>query len=469
MATFEGSRLLVAGLAGDSGKTLVSLGLTGALRDRGLVVRPFKKGPDYIDAAWLSLAAGLPCRNLDTFLMTAGAIAASRGGAASTSLCLVEGNRGLFDGVTAAGEHSSAELAKRFGLPVVLVVDVTKVTRTAAAMVLGCRALDPALDLAGVVLNRVATARQERLVRTAVETDAGVPVIGAIPRVPGDDPLPCRHLGLVTPGDHRAAAQAVATATGLVRDHVDLDRILAIAATAGPLRMAPDLPPPTASRARVGYFFDRIFSFYYPENLERLEAGGAELVPLSPIECSELPADLDGLYIGGGFPETHVDELAGNQGLGASLRARVDEGLPIFAECGGLMYLARELVVGGTGRKMAGVLDLRVVQEGRPQGHGYVEAEVDVANPFYPHGARLRGHEFHFSRVEGGADVGRATLAIRRGSGLGAARRDGLVKGRVWASYLHQHALGSPGWADGFLTLAKTRADERAAARSATG
>ena len=247
MATFEGSRLLVAGLAGDSGKTLVSLGLTGALRDRGLVVRPFKKGPDYIDAAWLSLAAGLPCRNLDTFLMTAGAIAASLGGAASTSLCLVEGNRGLFDGVTAAGEHSSAELAKRFGLPVVLVVDVTKVTRTAAAMVLGCRALDPALDLAGVVLNRVATARQERLVRTAVETDAGVPVIGAIPRVPGDDPLPCRHLGLVTPGDHRAAAQAVATATGLVRDHVDLDRILAIAATAGPLRMAPDLPPPTAT------------------------------------------------------------------------------------------------------------------------------------------------------------------------------------------------------------------------------
>ena len=205
-------RLVIAGLGGDSGKTLVSLGLTGALRSRGVEVAPYKKGPDYIDAAWLGAAAGRPGRNLDTFLMPASGLGRSLGAAAGADLLLVEGNRGLYDGLDAGGTHSTAELAKRIGAPVVLVVDVTKTTRTIAALVLGCRMLDPELDLAGVILNRVATARQEKLIRRAVEEDAGIPVVGAVPRLADDGPLPGRHLGLVTVTDHPAAVEALARA-----------------------------------------------------------------------------------------------------------------------------------------------------------------------------------------------------------------------------------------------------------------
>jgi cobyrinic acid a,c-diamide synthase len=460
-------RLVIAGLSGDGGKTLVSLGLCRALNERGRVVQAFKKGPDYIDAAWLTVASGRPCRNLDPYLMEEGAIGRAVMAAAGADILLVEGNRGLFDGVDAAGSHSTATLAKLLGAPVVLVVNVTKMTRTAAAAVLGSIHLDPALNLAGVILNRVGTARQEGVIREAIETATGVPVVGAIPRLRGDDPLPGRHLGLVTAVEHPRRDEAIARAAAAVSEHVDLNLIEGLAAGAPEVELEVDDVLSGRARASIGYFSDQAFSFYYPENLETLEAAGARLVAVSPSSDAALP-DVDGLYIGGGFPEIHAARLADNRGFSKSVKERIDDGLPVYAECGGLMYLARQLRVGTLSYPMAGVLDLVVEQTDRPQGHGYETVVIDRENPFYPVGTELKGHEFHYSKVSSGDDLAATAGAVTRGSGTGSGR-DGIVVGRVWASYLHVHASATPGWAVGFLTQAMTHAADHSQPAAAWG
>jgi cobyrinic acid a,c-diamide synthase len=450
-------RLVIAGLSGDSGKTLVALGMARALHSRGLRVAPFKKGPDYIDAAWLAAAARRAGRNLDTYLMSREAVGEglSRGGPAD--LVLIEGNRGLYDGFDAAGSHSTAELAKLLKSPVVLVIDVTKMTRTTAALVMGCSVLDPDVHIAGIVLNRVGTARQERIIRKAVERIAGPAVLGAIPRLQGD-PLPGRHLGLLTAVEHPSREEAIERACEAIENHVDLEKSLDVARTAPSLTF-PDLPPSSAgTRVRVGVFRDEAFSFYYPENLEALEEAGAELTFVSPLQERDLP-DVDALYIGGGFPEMHVDRLSGNRRMLEAVRKAAAAGTPVYAECGGLMYLARELIVEGSPCPMAGVLDVVIEQTPKPQGHGYVEAEVDQTNPFFSIGTGLRGHEFHYSRMIEGAYSTETALKLHRGRGIGA-ERDGIVRGRVWASYMHIHALGTPSWAAAFTSLARAHRGE---------
>ena len=334
----------------------------------------------------------------------------------------------------------------------VLVVNTTKVTRTVAAVVLGCRTLDPEVTLAGVVLNRVGTARQEAVIRESVEA-VGVPVLGALPRLAGPDPLPDRHLGLVTPAEHPGRDAALDRAAAAIREHVDLEALLDLAGRAVPVDLECALEPPSPAPVSIGYLADPAFSFYYPENLERLVAAGARLVAVSPERGAPLD-DLDGLYIGGGFPEVHAARLADCTGFAGALRDRVADGLPVWAECGGLMYLARELRLDGSTYPMAGVLDLVVEQRSRPQGHGYVEAVVDRANPFFTVGTGLKGHEFHYSRIVSGRDRGATVLGLERGEGCGGGR-DGIVRGPVWASYLHLHAVGEPRWADGWLRLAK--------------
>jgi cobyrinic acid a,c-diamide synthase len=453
-------RLVIAGLSGDSGKTLVSLGIARALSDRGVAVRPFKKGPDYIDTAWLGVAARSTCRNLDTFLMNDEAMASALATAArDADLILVEGNRGLFDEVDVEGSHSTAMLARRLAAPVVLVLDCTKMTRTAAALVLGCRAMDPELDLAGVILNRVGCGRHETIVREAVAGIAGTPVLGVIRRIKGDDPLPGRHLGLVTAVEHPDPEEAVQRAAEAVADGIDLDRLLAVAQWSPELELMSTDTPVEQVAVTIGYLEGKAFSFYYAENLERLRAAGVQLVPVDPAGASELP-EVDGLYIGGGFPEVHAARLGANTEFTASIRTRVDAGMPVFAECAGLMYLARELVVDGATHTMAGVLDLVVEQRPTPQGHGYEVAVVDRDNPFFAAGTRLVGHEFHYSRLVSGSDRERTVLRVERGTGIGDSR-DGITNGRVFASYLHLHAGATPGWADGFLSLAAQFAAER--------
>ncbi|MDO8834076.1 MAG: cobyrinate a,c-diamide synthase [Vicinamibacterales bacterium] len=448
----QAPRLVVSGLSGDAGKTLLTIGLARAWRDRGIGVAPFKKGPDYIDAAWMGEATGRPGRNLDTFLMSAAAIGTSVCRVAPSDIVLVEGNRGLHDGVDALGTHSTAELAKLLGAPVVIVVDATKATRTLAACVRGCAVIDPDLRIGAVVLNRVANARHARTIAAAFDALGGPAVVGVLPRFSAD-PLPSRHLGLVTTAEHGGPDRAVAAAAQAVVDHVDTDALLELARTVAPVTFpdADDQEPARPGHVRIGVLRDEAFMFYYPENIEALIAAGAEVVEVSPLRASALPP-VDVLYIGGGFPETHASALARNTPFLASVRAAASSAVPIYAECGGLMYLSRELRVDGQAYPMAGVLDVSVEQTGRPQGHGYVEAQVDRSNPFFPIGTYLRGHEFHYSRLVEPVAVPSA-LRLDRGTGIGGGR-DAFVVGSTWASYVHLHASGTPAWATGLVGAA---------------
>jgi cobyrinic acid a,c-diamide synthase len=481
-------RLVVAGMAGDSGKTLVSLALVLAARDRGFAVRAFKKGPDYIDAAWLAWASGEPARNLDTFLSDPAEVArafqrrAVRRTAAGGAINIIEGNRGLFDGLDAGGTHSTAALARLLGAPVLLVLNARKMTGTAAALVRGCQALDPGLAIAGVILNQVAGRRHETVAREAIERACGVTVVGAMPRFADPDLLPGRHLGLVTPREHGAIERVAGLLRSVARDHLDIDAVFAAVGAAPDAarsgegqRDAEDGPggslpagaaaaggAPSAGRLTIGYLSDSAFSFYYPENLEALEARGAALAPLSSLSGEPIPPGLAALYIGGGFPETHAASLEGNGALLESLRAAAAGGLPIYAECGGLMLLANSVTWQGRRHAMAGVLDVEVEVCAAPQGHGYVVLSVDRPNPFFAVGQQIRAHEFHYSRIVGA--VPGCACAVLRGTGCGAGR-DAIVVDSVWASYAHVHAAGLPEWADGMVGAAR-RYRERGGGRT---
>jgi cobyrinic acid a,c-diamide synthase len=320
----------------------------------------------------------------------------------------------------------------------------------------------PGLRLGGVVLNRVSGARHEAVAREAIERACGVPVLGAIPRLEESDLLPGRHLGLLTPHEHDAKDRLADRLRAVAREALDLDRILECAWAAPPLDgelSPPGTSPGPGSTGRpvtIGYLSDSAFSFYYPENLEALEARGAKLAPLSSLSGDALPATLDALYIGGGFPETHAAQLSGNTALLASLRARADAGLPIYAECGGLMLLARSVSWQGVRHEMSGVLPVDVTVLARPQGHGYVVLSVDRPNPFFEVGREICAHEFHYSQVVGELPV--TSCAVLRGTGCGGGR-DGIVTGSIWASYAHVHAGGTPEWADGMVAAARRYQD----------
>jgi len=456
-------RLVVAGLSGGSGKTVVSLGLLLAAQRRGLSVRAFKKGPDYIDAAWLAWAAGGAVHNLDTYLMGLETVVASfTSHAAPGGLNLIEGNRGLYDGVDARGTHSTAVLAKALRAPVVLVLDATKVTRTAAAMVLGCQRLDPDVKIAGVILNQVGGPRHERVLREAIETTCGIPVLGALPRIQEGGLLAERHLGLVAPEEYSAAGPLHGKLEALFEGRVDVERLWRISCLAPNLHSCAKSGPslPEGNGLKIGHIRDSAFTFYYPENLELLRAGGADLVPVSALSSTSLPADIDALYIGGGFPETHGKALSANKPFLASLWRAVEGGLPVYAECGGLMLLARAIVWQGLKYRMAGILPFEVQVCAKPQGHGYTELFVDTPNPFFPEGLTLKGHEFHYSRILPGSDLPSTACAVRRGAGC-CQGRDGVIMGNLWASYTHLHALATPEWAQGLLNAARRFAGQK--------
>lgn len=454
-------RVMLCGLRGSTGKTLVALGVIGAWEARGVSVAPFKKGPDYIDPAWHTRAGMRPCRNLDTFLMSEEQIRRSVGEHGRTvDVALIEANHGLFDGVGAEATASSAELAKLLQAPVVLVVDCTKTTRTVAAMVLGCQHMDPDLRLAGVLLNRVATPRQERAVRAAVEEVCGLPVLGSIPRL-SDLEFPERHLGLLTPAEHPAVVEPIRIARQAVETHVDLDAVRRLAESAPPLTWAKGAESGGGARGiRIGVVQDSAFTFYYPENLEALERQGAEIVQVNALMDRDLPG-LDALYIGGGYPETHAAALAANTGFRHALRREIEAGLPVIAECGGLIYLSEAMVMDGTAHPMVGVFPVTFELGRRPWGHGYTVVEVDGANPFFAPGMVLRGHEFRYSyaratRIE---DL-RTVFRMQRGTGFDGTR-DGLTYKNVLASFCHFHAAGTREWAVAIIRQAWFHAERR--------
>jgi cobyrinic acid a,c-diamide synthase len=452
MAT-SSSRLIFAGLSGDSGKTIASLSFLAAVRQRGHSVSVFKKGPDYIDPAWLSLVGQTACRSLDTYLVDREVVFNNFVvHAADSDISVIEGNRGLFDGKDVSGTHSTAELAKLLEAPVVLIVNVRKSTRTVAAVVKGCVDFDPDVTVAGVLLNRVAGERHLRVIREAIERYTGLPVLGAIPNL-SDELIPGRHLGLVTPAEFGDRAELERRLRGIADSHLDVDRMIGIAQSAPSIScQEPEVPSGKPARVKIGYFDDSVFTFYYPENLEALERHGAELVPLSSLDDAGLPA-VDALYIGGGFPETHAEKLAGNRSMMESVKEAATNGLPIYAECGGLIYLARSVEYGGRVHAMTGLFSVDLAIERRPVGHGYASVVVDAPNPFYAKGTEIRGHEFHYSGPTGEPDDVESCMKVESGVGVGGGR-DGLVTANTLACYVHIHADGVEEWASSLVSKA---------------
>ena len=466
-------RIVVAGLRGGSGKTIVSLSLISVLRQKGLVVSPFKKGPDYIDAGWLARASGVPCYNLDLFMMSPGQVTdsfCSRSGASQISV--IEGNRGLYDGIDAEGSYSTAELAKHLMSPVILAVDSTKTTSTIAAMILGCQKMDPEVSIRAVVLNRLATARQEGVIRKAIEKTCGISVLGAIPRL-REDPFPERHMGLVPFQERTGIEESLSKVREIGEKYLDYDAIVKVANSSGEVTTSEEFEVKRSvirensklktrdSKLQIGVIRDSAFQFYYQENFEELEKRGAELVEVSPLRDEELPP-VDALYIGGGFPETHAITLAENSAFKQSLHKAVEDGLPVYAECGGLMYLGSTIRLEGKTYAMTGILPVTFALEHRPQAHGYTIVRVRQANPFFPMNTELRGHEFHYSKVIAlGSEGVSMAFEMERGKGI-QDKKDGICYKNVLAAYTHLHAAGSPEWAEGMVKCAQEYKNQRA-------
>ncbi len=449
------SRVIIGAPHGHSGKTTISIGLVGALHQIGYQVQAFKKGPDYIDPSWLGLSSGRACRNLDCYWMDNEQIqTALIKGTTGADLAIIEGAMGLFDGVDLAGTGSTAQLARATQSPVILVVDTTRMTRSIAALVLGFLHFDPTITIAGVILNKIARPRHEAMLRAAIKEYCGIPVLGAIPKN-AYSLFPERHLGLIPSAERTLLQQAIAGNIEIAKQYLDLEGIIAVAGTAQPLSVNESVLNPSihSSIVKIGVILDQAFTFYYPENLEALEGAGAELVYIKSMEDEQLP-NVDGLYIGGGFPEVFGTEISANIGLRQDIRQAADKGLPIYAECGGLMYLGRKIIWQNTEFTMCGVLPVDVIVEQKPQGHGYTLMESIADNPFFATGSSVKGHEFHHSKVVLTGEKLNFAYQVIRGQGINGCS-DGVFYRNTFATYNHIHAVANPEWAKRFVIVAK--------------
>jgi cobyrinic acid a,c-diamide synthase len=458
-------RLTIAGLGGDTGKTAVSVGLCRVLHKKGHTVIPFKKGPDYIDMGWLSRGANHPCYNVDLFLMSKDEILSSFSlNTKNADIALIEGNRGLYDGMDLEGSVSTAEIAKLLLSPVILVVDCTKVTRTVAALVLGCQTFDSEVAIKGVILNRLAGLRHESITQKSIEKYCNLPVVGTIPKLK-NIAFPGRHLGLVPPQEHPLAEEAIEKAAEVMARYLDVEQLWQIACQAPPIEVSsmfenPPSPPFTKGGVggliNIGIIRDSAFQFYYPENLDALKRAGARLIEFSAL-TGNLPHSLDALYIGGGFPETHASALSANEKLRHVIREAAEEGLPIYAECGGLMYLSEELIWDGKTYPMVGILPAVIGVSKKPQGHGYTIIEVEARNPYFKTGQILKGHEFHYSYALDMTAKDGVSFVFKMKKGEGIIKgMDGFCYKNVLATYTHLHALGTKAWVNGIMKMAIT-------------
>jgi cobyrinic acid a,c-diamide synthase len=456
------ARLLVSAAHKSSGKTTISIGLCAALASRGLRVQPFKKGPDYIDPMWLGQASGRPCFNLDPYLMSQQQIQdLFARHDAQADISLVEGNKGLYDGLALDGSNSNAALAHMLDLPVLLVIDARGMTRGIAPLILGYQAFDRKIRIAGVILNQLGGSRHEAKLRAVIEHYTDVPVLGAI----AHDPLLSvteRHLGLMPSHEATDAAQRIRTIGQRIAEQVDLQKVLDIAATTKPLpspaiqAQVAAAPPPGAPRVRIGLARDKAFGFYYPDDLAALEAAGAELVPFDTLNDPALPK-VDGLFIGGGFPEMFMAELQANAALREQIASAIEAGLPVYAECGGLMYLARSLSWRGQTCRMVGAIPGDVTMHDKPVGRGYVTLAPTPDAPWPAPGApELRGHEFHYSSLDNMAPDVRFAYTVKRGHGVDG-QHDGIVHRNLLASYAHLRSIGADGWAAQFVDFVRSK------------
>ena len=438
-----------------SGKTTITLGLCAALRSRGFFISPFKKGPDYIDPLWLTLASDRSCYNIDFWTMGADEIREqffSR--AIGSDLAILEGNKGLYDGVDLKGSDSNAALAKLLDIPVILVIDTQGITRGIAPLVLGYCAFDPEVRIAGVILNKVGGARHEKKLRAVLEHYTDVPVLGAVAK---DERLAIteRHLGLVPSNEAASAQERVETIGAIIGAQIDLDALLAIARSTTHCLPSPILIENYLSKklVRIGIPKDAAFAFYYPDDLEALQQAGAELVFFDAIQDVHLPV-VNALFIGGGFPEIQMSALEANTSLRSEIRASIANGMPAYAECGGLMYLTRRIQWGDRSCEMVGVLPADVVMTEKPIGRGYLCLQETIHHPWPTHGAmfELPAHEFHYSHLDNLRSDLRFAYQVRRGVGIDS-NHDGIVYKNLLACYSHQRNTRTHPWAARFVSF----------------
>ena len=454
------SRLLISAAHKSSGKTTVSLGLCAALAEQGLAVQPFKTGPDYIDPMWLGKAAGRPCHNLDFYCMSDAEILTTVGHYSATAdIALIEGNKGLYDGLDLDGSNSNAALARLTRTPVILVLDARGMTRGIAPLILGYQMFDPEVHIAGVILNQLGGSRHEAKLRAVIEHYTDIPVIGGVHR---DKSLEIteRHLGLIPSNEESAADLKIRHIRDLIKAQVDLDRLLAVAGDAS-LDFSPVTarPVPSGKPVRIGIARDAAFGFYYPDDIDTLQQAGAQLVNIDTLKDRSLP-DIDGLFIGGGFPETRMQELEANIELRESIRSALLNGLPAYAECGGLMYLTRSLSWDGQRCDMVGVIPADTVMHERPQGRGYVRLQETAAAP-WPSSApagEFAAHEFHYSGLANVDSPLEYAYEVVRGTGIDG-HNDGIIINNLLACYSHMRDTEQHHWAYRFVDFVRQHRD----------
>lgn len=451
--------LLISAAHKSSGKTMVSTGLARALVMRGLNVQPFKKGPDYIDPKWLSEASGNPCFNLDFHTQSNREVTTLFSSkAARADIALIEGNKGLYDGVDVEGSNSNAALAKLLGAPVILVVDASGITRGVAPLLMGYQVFDKDVNIQGVILNKVLGPRHEDKLIQAIERYTDIEVLGAVKRDPrlGVDE---RHIGLIPSNEYAGARERIAMLAQTITEQVNLDRVIAIANTAPAIPLAPvDTPPPLEKPdVRIAIARDPAFGFYYADDLDALQRAGARLVYFNALNDVYLPT-CDGLFLGGGFPETQMDKLSTNQTLRTRIKAAIEAGLPTYAECGGLMYLSRSISWGDKKRDMVGILPGDAIMHPRPQGRGYVRLTPTAAHPWPIHGSDgetdLPAHEFHHSTLENLPDGLTFAFDVTRGRGVNGTQ-DGIVMHNLVAGYAHLRDTSRCRWAAPFTAFVR--------------
>jgi len=454
-------RVFISAAHKSSGKTTLTLGLCAALHARGHAVQPFKKGPDYIDPLWLGMAAQRPCYNLDFHMMRRDEIVRQFAhAAASARISLIEGNKGLYDGLDLDGSNSNAALAKLLGAPVVLVIDARGMTRGVAPLILGYQAFDRDIRIAGVILNNLGGSRHESKLRAVIEHYTDVEVIGAVQHDTSMQ-IAERHLGLVPANEQDAALARIQHVGERVAAQVDLGRLLAIADSA-PVSSAalPAEAAAPAERVRIGIAHDQAFGFYYNEDIDSLRAANVELIDIDTLHAQALPK-VDGLIIGGGFPEVFMAELEANASLRASLRGAIEAGLPTYAECGGLMYLSRSLSWQGQTRQMVGVVPGDTVMHARPVGRGYARLQP-TGDDRWQETAPIPAHEFHYSSLENLPADSIYAYTVTRGHGIDGAH-DGYQQYNLLAAYVHRRGAGEQGWIAPFLNQVRAHKARAAA------
>jgi cobyrinic acid a,c-diamide synthase len=449
-------RLLIAGASSESGKTSLFLGLLAALKGRGIDVRAFKAGPDFLDPKLHAAALGKPSRNLDLRLMgRKGVLSCLERSGAGGELALIEGVMGYYDGEP----RSSADLARLVGAPAVLVIDARASAESAAAVALGFARYRRSSGIVGFVANFIASERHYELVRSAVEKRTGLPMLGYLPADEGLA-LPSRHLGLVGPEESPGFGEALAALREAASARIDLDLLLELARGAGELpEIAQRATKPVSSMTgaggvKIAVARDEAFSFYYEDNFDALRELGAELAFFSPLRDESLPEGSCALYLGGGYPELHLREIEANGAMRSSIRGARDKGMPIYAECGGYLYLLEAMTdAEGKAHPCIGIAPGTSRRSGRLAGLGYREGRTKGPSLFGRAGTRLHGHVFHYYRVEG-ADEKRSALELAR-PGETEAIAEGYAEGNVFASFLHMHFAGNPSAAEAFVAAAR--------------